>query len=387
MALGAATLASIGPMSLALIGPALPAIALSFQVGEETVAPAMTLYLAGFAGGQLICGPLSDRYGRRPVTLAFMLLYLIGTAIALTSASPWMLTVGRLVQGLGASAGLTMARAMVRDRFQGQAAARILSRVGMVVSVAPALAPLAGGAVLAVGSWRWLFVVMGVYCLTLALFAVLRLRETAATADGIKSRLSMSHVLGTYAMLVTSRAFLAPALTGALGIGGVYTFVTVTPFVLGHEVGLAPALIGPVLALPASSYFSGALLANRLLTRTDADLMVRRGLWVLLSAGLAALLLLTLWPPTVATVIGPAMLWAFGMALVMPGTSAGSLAPFPQAAGAAAALMGCVQMLTGTLGGLAATTLMGDVTTGLSVMPLALALGGLLCERLGRPAT
>lgn len=197
----------------------------------------------------------------------------------------------------------------------------------------------------------------------------------------------MSHVLGTYAMLVTSRAFLAPALTGALGIGGVYTFVTVTPFVLGHEVGLAPALIGPVLALPASSYFSGALLANRLLTRTDADLMVRRGLWVLLSAGLAALLLLTLWPPTVATVIGPAMLWAFGMALVMPGTSAGSLAPFPQAAGAAAALMGCVQMLTGTLGGLAATTLMGDVTTGLSVMPLALALGGLLCERLGRPAT
>lgn len=384
MALAAAALASIGPLSLTLVGPALPAIALSYSVGEDAVAPAMTLYLAGFAGGQLVCGPLSDRYGRRPITLAFLGLYLLGTVLAVLAPTPGLLTTARLLQGLGASVGLTMGRAMVRDQFQGQAAARILSLVGMTVSVAPALAPVIGGAILATQSWRWLFVMMGVYSLALAAFALFRLRETAAGGDGPARRLSIGHILSTYGMLITSRAFLGPTLTSAFGIGGVYTFVTVAPFVLGHEVGLQPAIIGQVLALPAASYFLGAIVTNRLLARVDAGRMVTWGLGMLLVAGSAALALLSFWPPIVPTVIGPAMLWAFGMSMVMPGSSTGALAPFPQSAGAASALMGCIQMVTGTIGGLVATTLLGDVVLGLATVPLALALGALVSRRLDR---
>lgn len=385
MAVTAAGLVVIGPLSLALMSPALPAVADAFGVGEAAVTPLMTLYLAGFALGQLLCGPLSDRYGRRPVTLGFLALYLLATAAALLAPSVAVLTAARLAQGIGASVALTIARAMVRDRFQGQAAARILSLVGMTVSVAPALAPPVAGLVLAAGSWRWLFAVMGLYALGLLLVVQVRLRETAALTAEPGRGLHVGHILRTYAMLAADRRFLSPALTGAFGIGGIYSFVTITPLVLAGPVGLGPTEVGWLMAGPAACYFLGSIVAGRLLDRHTADGLMIAGASVLLAAGVASAVLLGVAGATMATVMAPVLLWGFGVALLMPGASAGALTPFPRSAGAAAALMGCVQMGTGTLGGLLATHL-GDSVTGQAVVPL---LFGLCClaARLAQPRT
>ncbi|GAA0576668.1 multidrug effflux MFS transporter [Caenispirillum bisanense] len=388
MALMAAVLAAVGPLSLSVYGPAMPAIAAAFQVPEAVIAPTMALYLAGFSAGQLVCGPLSDRYGRRPAMVGFLLLYLAGTLAAFLAPSVAVLAAGRLVQGLGASVGIAIARAMVRDRFSGQAAARILSVVGMVVSVAPALGPLAGGVVLELAPWRWVFVLMAVYAVALLAFSVLRLRETNSHAGG--GALPLRHVVGTYGMLLTDLRFLSPALGGALSIGGIYTFVTVAPFVLDHDLGLTPGLIGPAMAAPAASYFVGAALAGRLLRRLPAArLMLWGGGLNLLAGLLGAALLLTL-GPTLAGLVATMALWSFGVSLLMPGCSAGAMEHFPRTAGAAAALMGCLQMGTGMVGGLAAHWV-GGTHTGLAVVPVVMACGAIAMvlagrRRLSRPA-
>lgn len=383
MALVAAVLAAIGPISLAIYGPAMPQVAAGFQVAEDAIAPTMALYLAGFAGGQLVSGPLSDRHGRRPVMVAFLLLYLAGTAAALLAPSVAVLGLGRLVQGLGASVGVAVARAMVRDRFEGQAAARILSTVGMVVSIAPALGPLAGGVVLEVADWRWLFVLMAAYAVGLLVFTLFRLRETNSQSGA--AALPAGHVLRTYGALAVDLRFLSPALTGAFGIGGVYTFVTVMPFVLAEHVGLSPGLIGPVMALQATAYFLGANLTGHLLKRHESHRLMQAGAGVVLLAGILATATMAAIGPTLAGIIATMMLWAFGVALLMPGCSAGAMQPFPRTAGAAAALMGCLQMAVGMVGGMAAHWV-GDSVTGLAVVPLAMAAGCLGMALAGRLA-
>lgn len=385
MAVVAAVLAAVGPISLSVYGPAMPEIAAAFAVSEESIAPTMALYLAGFAAGQLVCGPLSDRHGRRPAMIGFMLLYLAGTLAALLAPSVAVLAAGRLVQGLGASVGVAVARAMVRDGFEGQAAARILSTVGMVVSVAPALGPLAGGLVLEVADWRWLFVLMGAYAVALLAFSALRLRETNAHAGG--GALPAAHVLRTYGRLAVDMRFLSPALTGSFAIGGLYTFVTVVPFVLAGPIGLSPGWIGPVMAAQAGSYFLGANLSRHLLKRHAAGRLMLWGALVVLAAGVLSAVTILAAGPTLGGVLAVMTLWAFGVAQLMPGCSAGAMEHFPRTAGAAAALMGCLQMAAGMLGGLAAHWV-GDSVLGLAVVPpvmgaccLVMVLAGKTTER------
>lgn len=384
MALVAAALAAIGPISLAVYGPAMPDIARVFGVTEEVIAPTMALYLAGFAGGQLLSGPLSDRYGRRPVMVAFLLLYLAGTAAALLAPGVTTLTAGRLVQGLGASVGVAIARAMVRDRFDGQGAARILSLVGMVVSIAPALGALAGGLVLEVAAWRWLFVLMAVYAVALLGFSLFRLRETNSHAGA--GALPATHVLRTYGRLLVDIRFLSPALTGSFGIGGLYTFVTVVPFVLAGPIGLSPGLIGPAIAAQAASYFLGAILSRVLLRRHDSQRLMIFGAAIVLAAGVVETVTLLTVGPTLVGLVAVMGLWAFGVAQLMPGSSAGAMEHFPRTAGAAAALMGCLQMGAGMLGGMAAHWV-GDSVSGLAVVPLAMAVGCLAMALAGRRST
>lgn len=375
MAMDAAVLISLGPLSLTLLGPSLPAIAGAFQVHEDALAAAMTLYLAGFAAGQLVCGPLSDRYGRRPVTLAFLLLYLAGTALAMAAVSPTLLIAGRVVQGVGAAVGMTVARAMVRDRFHGQAGARVLSRVAIVVSTGPALAPLLGTALMGVGTWHWLFAAMGAYALVLLTGAVARLPETATAAPADRQDLRPGAVLRTYRDLACDARFLMPALTASLALGGLYTFITALPFALAEVAGLSAMEIGPIMAAPAVTYFIGAAASSRLLRALPAARLMLWGALLLAMAGaVAAAVPLLPTAPTPALLVAPAMIWSLGMAMVIPGASSGALAAFPRTAGAAAALLGCLQMATGMVGGALTTTAAPDAVTGLAVVPLLMGL-------------
>src|SRR5262245_57837851 len=145
MTIVGAMLIAVGPISMTLYAPALTLLTQVFAVDEHAIRTTITAYLLGFALAQLLCGPLSDRFGRRPVVIFCLVLYVLGSLICACGASVLMLDAGRIVQGVGACGGMALSRVMVVDRFTGPAAARIISAMSLILSVAPAAAPVLGG--------------------------------------------------------------------------------------------------------------------------------------------------------------------------------------------------------------------------------------------------
>ena len=171
-------LTAIGPVSMALYTPAMPEIVAAFGTTEVLVKLSLTLYFGGFACAQLVAGPLSDALGRRPVTFAFMAVYAAASLAALAATSIEALIVARFVQGVGASAGIAISRAIVRDLYEGHRSARIMSLIGIILAVGPAAAPTIGGLVLVAAGWRAIFAVMAALGLVVVLVTATGLRET-----------------------------------------------------------------------------------------------------------------------------------------------------------------------------------------------------------------
>ena len=156
-----AMLVAIGPVSMALFTPAMPELVRAFDTTEAAVKMTLSSYFAGFALAQLVCGPLSDGYGRKPVTFGFMAIYLAATLIALVAPNIEVLIAARLLQGVGAAVGVAVSRAVVRDLFTGERSAGIMNVMGMILGLGPALAPTIGGVTLELFGWHAIFTVHG----------------------------------------------------------------------------------------------------------------------------------------------------------------------------------------------------------------------------------
>src|SRR5690606_7126729 len=178
-----AILVALGPVSLALYTPAMPELVSVFKTDIATVKLTLTIYFAGFTLAQLLCGPLSDALGRRSVTLGFTVLYLVGSVVAMVSTSVDTMLTGRLLQGVGASAGVAISRAIVRDQFTGQVSARIMNMIGLMLAVAPAFSPMIGGLVLETLGWRAIFIIMVLYGVAVGLLALFFMHETNLNRD------------------------------------------------------------------------------------------------------------------------------------------------------------------------------------------------------------
>lgn len=374
----------IGPLSLSLYTPAMPSLAVRLGTDAATIRFSLTVYLIGFALAQLACGPLSDRFGRRPVLLVFTVIYIIGSLLALPADGPGLLLAARLVQGVGACAGVALSRAIIRDRAQGLAAVRLMAVVALALSVAPALAPLLGSLLLRTGDWHTIFVAMAAYGLFLALAVAAFLPETNLQPD--RFALVPGRLARTYARLATDAEFLRPTLAMAAALGGIYSFHAITPFVYMDNLGLSPERFALVTVSGALSFAAGARTAGLLLRRRDPALVLAAGLWLLAAAALLLACQLLLLAPSIPGVAFPVGLWAFGAALILPGASVEGMAPFPTSAGAAAALMGFAQMLAGVAGSSFAAALPSSPVA-LAVVPATLALVALASHYgLRRPA-
>jgi DHA1 family bicyclomycin/chloramphenicol resistance-like MFS transporter len=386
MTLVGAMLIAVGPISMTLYTPALTLLARVFATSEDAIRTTITVYLFGFALAQLLCGPLSDRYGRRPVVLCCLALYVAGAAIGAAAGSVAMLYLGRVVQGIGACGGMALSRVMVVDRFSGPPAARIISLMSLILSVAPAAAPVLGGTLITIASWRLLFVLMALYGAGLWLL-VLRFPETNARPD----RLAMPPraLLGNYAMLLTSRAFLGQIVLTAFAVGGFYAAQTLTPFILMGRLGVSSTRFGLLTAALMAAYLVGALATNRLLRWLPPHRLVVLGAGCVMLAALA----LAVGPRLeagiaagIVAVIGPLCLWLFGLAFVMPGVTTAALGLFPRNAGSASALMGSLQMAMGFVGA-ALCGLCASSTAALALVPPLMGLvGGLAYLLLNRGA-
>lgn len=367
-----ALIIALGPISLALYTPIMPELVAVFATTTGAVKLTISLYFLGFAFAQLVCGPLSDAFGRRPVAIVFFTIYLAASVAAALAPTIEFLQVARCLQGIGAAAGVATSRALVRDLFIGQASARIMNLTGLMVGIAPAIAPTLGSLAAAVWSWHAVFALMIFYGVVVVAAVLLILPETNAFKD--RSLIRPRLLFGNYATLLTSRSFMAPALVMGLTLGGLYTMPALLPFVLIDRIGLTPVQYGLLMAFQTAAYLSGNVLTGRLLRRFDAHRLVPLGLGLVLFAAVMYAFLLALFPVRLLTIITPSIIWVFAIAMITPGTMTSALSGFPRVAGSAAALLGFFQIGGGLAGTTASALFFSDPLTALTVVLPAMAL-------------
>jgi len=376
-----ATLVALGPVSMALYTPAMPELVSAFGTSLGAVKATLTFYFAGFALAQLICGPLSDAYGRRPVSIVFLSIYVVASLAAVLAPTVGLLTAARLFQGIGAAVGTSMSRAIVRDNFTGEASSRVLNTIGIFLAVGPALSPTFGSLLLLAFPWEAIFWVMVGYGLVLLGVVLFALPETNRAPD--PARAHPGPLVRAYAALITDRRFLAPALAMGVAVGGLYALGTVLPFLLVERAGLSPQQFGMGMLMQSGSYILGGIVTKAMMRRVDAAAMVLPGLVLtVIGAAMMVISALTL-PVGYLSVMLPVGVFAFSLALIMPDLSTRAMAAFPDKAGAAAALLGFIQMGSGFAGsGVAALT--GDPITSFALVVPAMAVVALAVHLLAR---
>lgn len=370
--LGAA-LVAIGPVSLALYTPAMPELVQVFGTSDSAVKMTLTAYFAGFAIAQLICGPFSDAFGRKPVTLFFLGVYLLSSVLATYAPTVEFMIMARALQGIGAAVGISVSRAIVRDQFTNQDSARIMNSIAMMLAIGPAVSPTIGGFVLELFGWREVFWCMILY--GVVLMAAVIVFQVETNPEPGRHHLNPHRLAVNYASLMKDPRFLAPSLLIGCGLGNLYALATVLPFILIHDVGLSPTGFGLAMIIQSGAFVFGTIVTGRLLKVFDAHRLVPFGLalWVV-SAALMCVLTLS-FPASVASIMGPVALFAFAMALVLPASLTASMAPFPHIAGAASSMVGFIQLGIGILSSLIIAWL-GDPVLGMAtVIPGALIVG------------
>lgn len=343
-------LVAFGPISTDLYLPALPRIGEVFAAGPESVQLTLSVFLAGFAAGMLVYGPLSDRFGRRPVLIGGILVYLLATlACALAQSIEWLIA-ARFLQALGACCGPVLGRAVVRDLYGPSRAAQALSYVAMAMAVAPAAGPVLGGVVTQWADWWANFVLLLAFG-GLALAGVLAiLPETNRYRDPTATQ--PRRLVANYLGLLRNRTYLGYVVTVGAGYGGIFAFISGSAFALIGGLGLTPLAYGFCFAAVVGGYMIGSFASARLHGRVPLDGLVRLGNLAMLAGGLAgaALALAGLW--SVAAIVLPTAFYLLGCGLVMPNAQAGAIGPFPRMAGAAAAMLGFLQMSAAALLGI-----------------------------------
>jgi DHA1 family bicyclomycin/chloramphenicol resistance-like MFS transporter len=333
-----------GTLGMHLIIPALPATAQSLNVSAGIIQLTITLYLIGLAIGQLLYGPVSDRFGRRPVLLAGLALFTMAGVATAAAPNAWTLVIARVLQSIGACSGLVLGRAIVRDCATPDRAAARLALLTMVMSAAPAIAPVLGGYATAWLGWRAAFALLALVGAVTLAFAVPLLPET----NPLQASTRASLLLGSL-RLFRSRAFCGFVLGGACTTTSFYAFMAASPFILVDLLHQPPQRVGLYYLLLMAGVATGSLSANRLAgrIRTTAALRIANSIAI---AGSACFLLTDLggWL-NVGSVIAPVVLFMVGAGMASPFALSGAVSVNPHAIGAASGLYGFTQMAYGAL--------------------------------------
>lgn len=338
-------LTACGTLGMHMIIPALPDTARALDVSPATAQLTITLYLVGLSIGQLIYGPLSDRFGRRLVLLAGMTLF-AGAGIA-TALAPnaGVLLGARVLQSLGACSGLVLGRAIVRDSATEDRAAAKLALLTLTMSMAPAIAPAIGGYVTALASWRASFGLLAVLGVGVLAWSLLMLPETL-TREGAGHSGSL---LYSYARLLRSPVFCGYAVGGACSTTSFYAFMAASPFIFEDLLHEPPEAIGLYYLLLMAGVAAGSLIANRMAGRVPLRIALRLANALSITGALAFLALDAADLLSVAGVVGSVALFMVGAGMASPFAITGCVGVSPQAIGAASGLYGFVQMGYGML--------------------------------------
>ena len=343
-------LVALGPLSTDMYLPALPALMRAFGGGVAPAQFTLSIFLMGFAFGQLLVGPLSDRFGRRPVLLWGMALYAAGSVGCACAGDFSQLAAARLLQALGACCGPVLGRAVVRDVYGRDKAARMFAYMAMAMALAPAVAPMIGGFLTQWPGWRGIFLVLGLVGVGLAVAVALMLSETNPhlSPDAIRP----GRLLANYLRLLGDRRYGGYVLCFAGVFAAIFAFISGSSFVLIDRYALSPVMYGLAFGVVVFGYMVGSFLCGRLTHRLGIARMIVLGLMVGNGGALLGLGLVLAGVGGVAAVVGPVALVMVGAGLVLPNAMAGAIAPFGEMAGTASALLGFFQMFLAALAGM-----------------------------------
>lgn len=367
-------LVAFGPMSIDMYLPGLPAIAADLAASAEAVQSTLSAFLLGFAVGMLLYGPLSDRFGRRPVLLAGIGSYVVASALC-AAASEINLLIGlRFLQALGGGAASVLGRAIVRDLYEGNEAARVLSLTNVVMMVAPLVAPLIGAELLAWGSWRLIFVVLTLF--GAACFAVVGLGLGETHPPERRLSPSLGAAFRAYTVVLGSRASVGYILCGALSFAGMFAYIVASPFVYIEFFGVSPRQYGYLFGLNIVGAIIASVVNARYVRRLGPRRLLRAGSVVTISSGLALTVTGLYGFGGLIGIVVPLFFYVGIAALVGANCVARLLELYPGSAGAAAAAFGAVQFGLGAL----AAVLVGLLPTeGPGAMAVVVGLTGTGC--------
>lgn len=380
------TLTAFAPMAIDMYLPSLPTIGRDLGGGAGDVQWTLSIFLVGFGLGQLTYGPLSDLFGRKPPIYVGAALFVVASIGCASATSILGIALWRFAQGFGAAAGPVVGRAMVRDLYERDRAAQMLSMMAMVTSLAPLLAPILGGWVLEWSGWRTIFLILAGFGVIAGLSAGFGLPESHPRLKRMGAR--RGGVVRVALDLGRDRRFAGYALTGAAMFSGYFAFISATPYVFIEVYKVSPQTYGLLFGVSVIGLMLGASLNSRVVRRVGSDGMLRFGT---LAVAVASVVLVAVGasglgglPLLVAAAVG----FICCMSLILPNAMAGALALYPRDAGSASAVIGALQFgLSAAVGAVAGQLFDGSAMPMTAIMAACgLAAAGLHAWLLKKPA-
>jgi DHA1 family bicyclomycin/chloramphenicol resistance-like MFS transporter len=359
-------MAGISSLSLNILVPAIPGMMATFATEPASVQLTISLYLLGLAAAQLVFGPLSDRFGRRPVLLTGLGLAMLASSAAIFATSIASLITARVAQSLGASTGQTIGRAIIRDLYDREHAASMIGLVTSVVVFMPMVAPLLGGILDTLFGWRSIFVFAAVLSLSVFVWAMIALPETRRYSAASTT----SHLRADVAALAASPRFFGYALCTGLGSAPFFSFLGAGPHLVVTMLGHTSAEYGLWFFLPSFGFMIGNFTVARLTARFGIDALIWWGIVLTITGCLLNIFVYVALPEwEMATIFLPQIIIGYGNGLLLPTSVAGAVSVRPQVAGTASGMTGFIQMTIGAV----AAQLGGQVVAGASsAMPMLL---------------
>jgi DHA1 family bicyclomycin/chloramphenicol resistance-like MFS transporter len=364
------SIVAIGPLSIDTYLPAFPAMADALETSASSIQLTLTACLAGLALGQLVAGSLSDRLGRRRPILVGLTGYVVASLLCAVAPDVLTLTALRFLQGFCGAAGMVITQAVVRDQFSGAAAVRVFSSLMLIIGVAPIAAPVLGGQLLSLSSWRGIFVALAVIGALVLLAVATRLVETLPPER--RDRRGLRHTLRTLRRLLGLRDFMGYAIASSLSFATVFAYVSGSSFVLQDIYGLSPQAFSVVFGANGIGLIAASRVNARLVARVEPVVLLRRAMASTATAALVLLAVLLAGGLGAWAVMVPLFAIVCSFAFALPNATALALGDHPEVAGAASALLGVIQFVSGA----AVAPLVGIAGTGTAV-PMGLVMAAL----------
>lgn len=332
----------MGQLGVSIYTPSMPAVADHFAVGDDRVKLTFSLYIAALALVQLVVGPLSDRFGRKIVLQAGNVVFLLASIVCVVAPGIGVLIAARIAQGAGACVPVAVGRAMVRDVHHGEAAARALATIGIVMALAPALGPVLGGFIQIGVGWRGVFATLVAVAVVAVVLTQRNIAETLPPER--RQPLRVRRIFGTYARLLRDRTYMGYGLAVCFALAGLGAYLAGAPFVFIRLLDVSEPVFGAFSILNVGSFAVGSAIASRITGRvfTMPGMIVIGGTICTLS-GLTLLAVLATGHLSVPGILGPMVPYFIGMGMLVPNAMAAAINRYPENAGLASALLGALQ--------------------------------------------